>query len=142
MLFEFTPDAFANDVTDLNGWYNSTNGWTLAPNNTLGIMEIFDCKLYIEKYFLQVSEVPKIVSQLSRRCVEIPYSMIQWQQMNFPASQSMIDVQLNAFQFQNLERMMITCRRKLDTNADNLRDVYVLRNGSVADIATNGSTTN
>ena len=68
--------------------------------------------------------------------------MIKWQQMPFPASQPMIDVQLNASQFQNLERIMITCRRKLDTNSGNLRDWYVLRNGSDADIATNALTTN
>ena len=75
------------------------------------VMEIFNCKLCIEKYFLQVYEVPNIVSQLSGSGVEIPYSMIQWQQMPFPASQSMIDVQLNVSQFQNLERIMIMCRR-------------------------------
>ena len=144
LLFEVTPDVYSNAVTDINGTYSSTNGWTLNPNsNTVtGVMEIFDCKLYIEKYFLQVSEVPKIVAQLSGGGVEIPYYMVQWQQMPFPASQSMIDVQLNASQYQNLERILITTRRKTDTNSDNLRDCYVLRNGSDADIGTNSSTVN
>ena len=134
---------YANALTDLSGWYNSTNGWTLTPNSkNAGILEIFDCKLYIEKYFLQVSEVPKIVQQLYGSVIEMPFSMLQQQAMPFPASQSMIDLHINASQFQNLERIMLTCRRKNDTNSDSLRDCYVLRNGSDADIGTNSSTTN
>lgn len=141
LLFEFTPDTYSNAVTDLTAWYNSTNGWTITQNNTFqgGVLEIFDCKLYIQKYFLQVSEVPKIVAQLSGSGIEIPYSMIQQQSMPFPASQSMIDVQLNASQYQNLERVLVLCRRKLDATQSPIRDAYILRNGSDADIATTGT---
>lgn len=144
LLFEFTPDTYSNAVTDVTGWYNSTNGWTLTSNNTFqgGVLEIFDCKLYIEKYFLQVSEVPKIVAQLSgNSTLDVPYSMVQQQNLPFPASQSSIDFQLNASQYQNLERILILCRRKLDATQSIIRDSYILRNGSDADIATTGTGT-
>ena len=142
LLFEFTPDTYSNAVTDLTGWYNSTNGWTLTSNNTFqgGVLEIFDCKLYIEKYFLQVSEVPKVVAQLSgSSTLDVPYSMVQQQNLPFPASQSSIDFQLNASQYQNLERILILCRRKLDATQSIIRDAYIFRNGSDADIATTGT---
>ena len=148
LLSEFTPDTYANAVTDLSGWYNSTNGWTLSMNSATqgwnnGVLEIFDCKLYIEKYILQPLEAKKVFDQLSSGAsIEIPYSMVQSQHTSLPASQSSTDIQINQSSYQNLERIMVLTRRTPDTYTDALRDNYVLRNGSDADLGTSTCTTN
>jgi hypothetical protein len=131
LLFEFTLDQYANAIVDVLSTYNSTNGWTVGNNNTgAWNFELFDCKLVITKFFLQVSEVPKIVAQLEGGGIELPYTQLQYLEVPFLASQNSFDLQINLPQYQNLERVIVTTRFTPDTNQVSQRDKYYLRNGS------------
>ena len=90
---------------------------------------------------MQVSEVPKVISSLTTG-LELRYSKVEWLEVPFLVTQSMINVQINRPDFQYLERILVVSRRTPDTNQVSTCDKYVLRNGSDVDIGTYGSTVN
>jgi hypothetical protein len=86
--------------------------------------------MYIQKFYLQISEVPKIVQQLSGSGLELPFEKLEWQQLPFVSTQNSINISVNMPQYQNLERILITSRFTSDTNQVCTRDKNFFRNGS------------
>ena len=130
-LIELNVAKYSDAIQDLAATFNNGGGWTRATNFTK--FRIVDCKMHLFKLFLNSEAASQFAQVYESVGYSYPFSSFLRYQADFSRVQNLITFTFADRSVRSLDKLIIICRKTVNTGSDAKLNKYKLEMGCTND---------